>query len=366
MVQTTVLHDQHQQLGALLVDFAGWDMPLHYGSQLNEHHFVRKEAGMFDVSHMTVVDICGEQAKPFLRKLLANDVAKLKKSGKALYSCMLNDNGGVIDDLLVYFINEQHYRLVVNAGTTAKDLAWLEEQAVAFGVSIKARCDLSIIAVQGPQAISKTLSVLTPEQAQAAQALKSFTAAMLGDWTIARTGYTGEDGFEILLPHADTVTFWQALHAAGVHPCGLGARDTLRLEAGLNLYGQDMDETVTPLESNLAWTVSFADSERDFIGRKALEKQTVAEQLVGIVLLERGVPRRDQTVIVPDVGEGVITSGTFSPTCQQGIAMARLPMGFASHCEVKIRNKLVPAQIISMPFVKKGQAAFTIEGVSIT
>lgn len=362
MLKKTALHSIHQQSGALLVDFAGWDMPLHYGSQINEHHIVRKTAGMFDVSHMTAVDLQGEKTTAFLRYLLANDVAKLKSSGKALYTCMLNEQGGVIDDLIVYKFAENQYRLVVNAGTTEKDLAWLNKHAQAFHVNVTPRRDLSIIAVQGPEAIQKVQSFLSETQVQALKTLTPFSAVRFDECMIARTGYTGEEGYEILLPHADAVVFWTQLEKAGVAACGLGARDTLRLEAGYNLYGQDMDETITPLEANLAWTVALQPRDREFIGRRALVSQTLTRALVPIVLQERGVLRHDQKVVVLGVGEGVITSGSFSPSLQMGIAFALLPLGFKTDCLVEIRNKQVSATIIKGPFVKNGKQAFKKEG----
>ena len=258
MLKRTALHALHQQSGAMLVDFAGWHMPLHYGSQLNEHHVVRKEAGMFDVSHMTVVDLKGERAEAFLRYLLANDVAKLKAPGKALYTCMLNEKAGVIDDLIAYEFGFKDYRLVINAGTTEKDLAWINQHAQSFQVTVSPRRDLSMIAVQGPLALEKVQSVLPSEQRENVKALTPFTAVCWNEWMVARTGYTGEVGYEIVLPHVQANIFWQQLEKVGVKPCGLGARDTLRLEAGYNLYGNDMDETTTPLECNLAWTVAFS------------------------------------------------------------------------------------------------------------
>ncbi len=358
MLKQTALHSVHQQSGALLVDFAGWDMPLHYGSQLNEHHIVRKDAGMFDVSHMTAVDLHGEKTTSFLRYLLANDVAKLKAVGKALYTCMLNEQGGVIDDLIVYKFADNDYRLVVNAGTTEKDLAWINKHSKAFNVSVTPRRDLSIIAIQGPHAIAKVQSFLSDTNVRAIKNLRPFTAVKIDEWMIARTGYTGEEGYEVILPHEDAVDWWKELQKLGVTPCGLGARDTLRLEAGYNLYGQDMDEKTSPFETNLAWTVALQDKSRDFIGRRALESQKVTRNLVSIVLQERGVLRHDQKVIVPGVGEGVITSGSFSPSLQMGIAFALLPLGFGTDCLVEIRQKQMPAKVIKGPFIKNGQKVF--------
>ena len=262
MTEKTVLNATHRALGARMVDFGGWDMPINYGSQIEEHHAVRRGAGMFDVSHMTVVDLHGARAREFLRHLLANNIDKLKVQGKALYSCMLNEQGGVIDDLIVYFLGDEHFRLVVNAGTRAKDLAWLDKQAGAFGVEVKERPEYAMIAVQGPQARAKVLDLLHEMDRPRIEKLGKFAAAAAQGphgmpLFVARTGYTGEDGFEIIVPQEHALALWEALQAAGVTPAGLGARDTLRLEAGMNLYGQDMDEDITPWEAGLAWTVAL-------------------------------------------------------------------------------------------------------------
>jgi len=338
-----------------MVDFGGWEMPINYGSQLDEHHKVRQSAGMFDVSHMTVVDINGPQAREFLSNLLANDVARLKEPGKALYSCMLNRRGGVIDDLITYFMSEEWFRMVVNAATRDKDLAWLERQAERFEVTITEHPELAIIAVQGPEARAKVMALLPEKGAAAARALKPFSAAELGGLFIARTGYTGEDGFEIILAADEAESFWDRLLQAGVAPCGLGARDTLRLEAGMNLYGQDMDEEQSPLESGLAWTVAMKD-DRQFIGRAALEAQLadgLKHKLVGLVLEGRGVLRSHQLVITAQ-GEGETTSGGFSPTLQKAIAFARIPAEAEGSCEVDIRSKRIAARIVRPPFVRNG------------
>src|SRR5690606_23526603 len=280
MTRKTILNDAHRALGAKMVDFGGWDMPLNYGSQIEEHHQVRRDAGMFDVSHMTVVDLHGAKVRDFLRRLVANSVDKLKKPGKALYTCMLDEQGGVIDDLIVYYLADDWFRIVVNAATRDKDMAWINRQAEAFGIEVGERTDLAMIAVQGPNARDKVIGLLAGDDRERIGKLAKFSAvdAKSADGTplfIARTGYTGEDGFEIVLPQDGAVALWDALLAAGVKPAGLGARDTLRLEAGLNLYGQDMDESVTPWEAALGWTVAL-DEGRDFIGRQALESQKAA------------------------------------------------------------------------------------------
>lgn len=361
MTKTTPLIMQHQLAGAKLVDFSGWQMPLHYGSQIQEHHLVREDAGMFDVSHMAIVEVTGEEALKFLRYLLANDVAKLTENGKALYTCMLNQQGGIIDDLIVYKMSDNDYRLVLNAGTREKDWQWLQEQKKIFKVTLNQRNDLAMIAIQGPHAIQKILPMFEPAFQEKLKALKPFSGVMLDDVFYSRTGYTGEDGLEIQIPNEQINTFWQKFLVAGIKPCGLGARDTLRLEAGLNLYGVDMDESTTPLESNLTWTVAFEPKDRDFIGRKNLEQQQKIghKQMVGLILESSGVLRNHQRVLVPDDGEGEITSGTFSPTLGHAIALARIPANLTvDMCEVEIRQKKVAARIVHPPFVRKGKKVY--------
>lgn len=353
----TPLYDTHVAAGARLVDFGGWDMPVNYGSQIEEHHAVRRDAGMFDVSHMLIADVTGPRVRDYLRYLLANDVAKSKEPGKALYSCMLNERGGVVDDLIVYYMSESWFRVVVNAGTRDKDIAWLERFAGRFQVDIQPRTDLAMIAVQGPNARAKAAALIGKHAGEALQ-LKTFTGREFDPYFIARTGYTGEDGWEIMLPVAAAPKFWSDLKAAGVAQCGLGARDTLRLEAGMNLYGSDMDENLSPLESGLTWTVAFDPAERDFVGRAALEAQRAAgvqRKLVGLVLEERGVLRSHQRVLVPGVGEGEITSGTFSPTLEKSIAFARVPAATGERVEVDIRGKLLPARVVKYPFARNGK-----------
>lgn len=360
MGKRTPLYDSHLAANAKMVDFAGWDMPLHYGSQLQEHHQIRQDAGVFDVSHMTIVDLKGPDAAPFLRYLVANNIARLT-DGKALYTCMLNEDGGVIDDLIVYKIADDFYRLIVNSGTHDKDMAWLQKQSQPYTLTLRERTDLAMLALQGPKVREKISSLFSPADIQKILELKPFYAFSIGDYFIARTGYTGEDGFEIILPAKDAALFWNKIVAADIKPAGLGARDTLRLEAGLNLYGSDMDETVSPLESNLAWTVAFEPKDRDFIGRAALEKQLqsgVKQRLVGIVLEGQGVLRNHQKVIVEGLGEGEITSGSFSPTLNKGIALARVPAAIETQCCVEMRGKNIPAKVIKPPFVRKGEKTF--------
>lgn len=359
----TPLFLEHEALGARIVPFGGWDMPLHYGSQLVEHHSVRADAGMFDVSHMRVVDIDGADSLRFFRHLLANDVAKLENPGKALYSCLLNDRGGVIDDLIVYFRGPGRYRMVVNAATAEKDLAWMQERSDGFDLDIRPRRDLAMIAIQGPNARTKAADLIPPALRSPSKALAPFSAAEAGDWFIGRTGYTGEDGFEIICPAGEAPAFWRGLKNAGVAPCGLGARDTLRLEAGMNLYGQDMDEDVGPLESGLGWTIAWEPADRDFIGRSALEIQRARgglRRFVGLLLTGRGVLRGHQEVHSGGERVGEITSGGFAPTLQRSIAVARVEPGTSDQCEVLIRGKAVPARVVKPPFVRNGKPRIAI------
>lgn len=357
MGQRTPLYDQHLALGAKMVDFGGWDMPLHYGSQVEEHHQVRRDCGVFDVSHMTVVDVAGSDAMAFLQRLLANDVSRLAEVGKALYTAMLNERGGVIDDLIVY-LTDWGYRLVVNASTRDKDLAWMLAQTEGFAVEVSERPELAMLAIQGPNARAKTAELVSQSRAALIQALKPFQGQAVGDWFIGRTGYTGEDGLEIILPAEDAKDFLSELVGAAIPPIGLGARDTLRLEAGLNLYGQDMTETVSPLQANMAWTVAWEPAERAFIGRAALEAEKAkagSPKLVGLVLEERGVLRAHQVVRVNGVGEGEITSGSFSPTLGKSIALARVPAGTGERAEVEIRGKWYPVRVVRPTFVRHGK-----------
>ena len=373
----TALYDTQISRGAKIIDFGGWDMPLNFGSQIDEHHAVRRDAGIFDVSHMCIVDLMGARTREFLRFLLANDVAKLKIPGRALYSCMLLPSGGVIDDLIVYFMTESWFRLVVNAGTRRKDLAWIGEHAGPFGVVARERTDLAMLAVQGPNAIAKSVPLMAPERRGAAQRIARFSGVEIDSWFVARTGYTGEDGFEIMLPAAEAAATWRALVAQGITPAGLGARDTLRLEAGLNLYGNDMDENRHPLESGLAWTVAFEPATRDFIGRTALirVRDVGGPALIGLVLEDRGVLRKSQQVsaatevaaAAPRASAtlGEVTSGTFSPTLNRAIALARLAPGAGPKVLVDIRGKPHAARVVKPPFVRNGKILIPVKSKEI-
>jgi aminomethyltransferase len=357
MGQRTPLYDLHLALGAKMVDFGGWDMPLHYGSQVEEHHQVRRDCGVFDVSHMTVIDVGGSQAKAWLRHLLANDVERLHSPGRALYSTMLNEQGGIVDDMIVYRLDEG-YRLVVNASTRDQDMAWMQAHLQGFDVQLRERSELAMLAIQGPHARQKIAELVSQSRGNLIQLLKPFEGLPDGDWFIARTGYTGEDGLEIILPADQAPGFFNDLVGAGISPIGLGARDTLRVEAGMNLYGQDIQQNISPLASNMAWSIAWEPATRQFIGRKALEAEQAAgiqHKLVGLVLEERGVLRAHQVVRIADVGEGEITSGSFSPTLSKSIALARVPMATADRAEVEIRGKWYPVRVVKPTFVRHGK-----------
>lgn len=372
MAHRTPLHAAHRALGARMVNFAGWDMPLHYGSQIEEHHHVRRAAGMFDVSHMRAVDFSGDDARDFLRLLLANDIARIDSpapsaAGRALYTCMLNPAGGVIDDLIVYRRAPESYRLVLNAATTDSDLAWISKQAAPFALRIARRDDLAMLAIQGPQARARTLACLPPGLQAAAEALAPFAFCEQAELFVARTGYTGEDGFEILLPNAEAPALWRALLETGVQPCGLGARDTLRLEAGMHLSGQDMGSEVSPLDCGLGWTIAWEPPQRDFIGRAALESkraQAPETHFIGVLLDEPGVLRAGQALFSAAAGDGEsigrLTSGGFSPTLGRSIGLARINTQEARDCTVEIRGRRLAARLVKPPFARHGQVRIAL------
>jgi aminomethyltransferase len=366
-LKRTILFETHKKAGAKLVDFGGWEMPVNYGSQIEEHLATRTNCGIFDVSHMAAVDVIGKDAKAFLEKVVANNVNKLKNNGQALYGCLLNEHAGVIDDLIVYRL-DPNYRLVINAATAHTDLEWLAKQAGAFNdiTLIPRRADLKnsqnaqgMIAVQGPNALSLIKQAI-PELTSAVNDLKVFHAACiqtsLGEIMIARTGYTGEDGAELLIPLENTATAWDLLVNVGAQPAGLGARDTLRLEAGMNLYGQDMNDQTSPLDVGLTWTIDRS-TERDFIGRAALEKTPQQFLFMGLILQDKGVLRAHQ-IVKSIKGQGEITSGTFSPSLQKSIALAKLPMNseVGDVVQVVIRDKELNAIVVKAPFVRHGKA----------
>jgi glycine cleavage system T protein (aminomethyltransferase) len=353
-MRRTPLYDVHRTANAKLVEFAGWEMPLHYGSQIEEHHAVRRDAGLFDTSHMLALDIEGGSAREFLRHALANDVGRLRQPGKALYSCLLAEDGGILDDLIVYHLAEDRYRMVLNAATAQGDLAWLARLCPA-GTVLRARHDLAMLAVQGPRAREKCWLALGELRAAGA-ALGVFFGVQAGDVFVARTGYTGEDGVELLLPAVRAADAWLRLRDAGVRPCGLGARDTLRLEAGMSLYGQDMDASVTPFECGLGWTVAL-EGTREFVGRPALAKRAPTQRMLGLVLEERGGVLRAHQPVHGAHGAGTITSGSFSPTMNASIALGRLPVASApgEKLQVAVRDRMLVARAVQPPFVRRGK-----------
>ncbi|MAD91342.1 MAG: glycine cleavage system protein T [Gammaproteobacteria bacterium] len=360
----TKLFEKHIAANARIIDFGGWNMPLHYGSQKQEHLAVRQSAGIFDVSHMTIIDLSGERVREFLQYLVAGDIKKLKDYGNALYTVMLNCNGGIVDDLIIYFISDKSFRLVTNSATRKKDLTWIQEQAYSFNILINEREDLSMIAVQGPHARELASECLSLDYKNEALLLKPFNSFNAGNIFVARTGYTGEDGFELCISNTDAPKLWDQLLSKGITPCGLGARDTLRLEAALNLYGTDMNEFTSPLESGLSWTIGWNPKDRNFIGRKALEELQSSpnkKQFVGLILEDMGVLRNGQKVLIDEFGDGEITSGGFSPSTGRSIALARLPAGEYDHVKVKVRNKTLKARIVDTPFVYRGEIKIDIK-----
>ncbi|TDR19314.1 glycine cleavage system aminomethyltransferase GcvT [Marinicella litoralis] len=352
-MKKTVLNEAHRKAGAKMVDFGGWDMPINYGSQIEEHHAVRQHVGMFDVSHMTVIDVEGPEATDFLYHLLANDIRKLNIN-QAMYSTMLNHEGGIIDDLITYKISDTAYRVVVNAATREKDLAWFEKEIAEFDAFMKEQSDTAMIAVQGPEAMATIQPLIDLDLSET----KRFYASHNEDMFVGRTGYTGEDGVEIIVASEAAESLWEKLIEAGVQPCGLGARDTLRLEAGMHLYGQDMDENISPLECGLGWTVRQENHE--FNGAEALQtlrEAGINKKLIGLVLEGRGVLRHDQTLIDDEGNQGIITSGGYSPSTEKAIAMAVVDKGMnADSVQVQIRNKSLPCRIVKLPFVRNGKS----------
>jgi aminomethyltransferase len=355
MILKTPLYSQHVLSGAKLIDFHGWEMPLHYGSQLQEHQYVRHDAGVFDVSHMTIVDVLGAGGRQFLRHILTADIDTLKHVGRAVYSCMCNEYGGIIDDLIVYQRAPDNYRLICNSATRLRVLAWLHQHIIGFSAGLQERTDLAMLAVQGPHAIEKISALLNLAQVDALSTLAPFESVEIDQWFFARTGYTGEDGLEIIVPQQDIGTLWADILQAGIKPCGLAARDTLRLEAGLLLSGQDMDESTTPLESGLSWTVSSLSDDRGFIGMGALlsQQQTLKRRLVGLTLEEPGIMRSGMRVKVEGLPDGVVTSGTYSPTLNQSIAFARVPVGVTDEVLVEVRDKWLRARVGKLRFIPR-------------
>lgn len=358
MVKKTPLFETHVKGAAKFEDIAGFSLPMHYGSQMAEHQAVRTSAGMFDISHMSVVDVHGEDTTCWLRRLLTNDVGKLA-DGKAMYTCMCRENGGVIDDLIVYRLASDRYRLVLNPATRNKDMDWLEGHRPA-GVQFHEIEGTAMLAVQGPDAV-RLAEAAVSEMGHSHDLLSMgrYSAFESGDWFIARTGYTGEDGIEVSLPTAKVVDFWQALAEQGVQAAGLAARDSLRVEAGLCRYGEDLDEQHSPVESGISSTIDIADPDREFIGREILEDHKMfggRYMQIGLILESGGVMEKGQSVELVGRSIGTITSGTFSPTREVSVALARVEKRFTGGCDISIKDRLLSAHIASVPFVPHGQA----------
>ena len=350
----TSLHDLHVAAKARMVPFADWSMPLNYGSQIAEHHAVRRAAGIFDVSHMTITDLTGTAARDLLAQVFANDVHKAKP-GKAVYGVLLNESAGIVDDVIVYG-RDAGYRVISNAATRGRVVDWLRVHAGGHDVELHERGDLALVAIQGPKALAMFAGATSMDIAD----LGAFSVRERNGWMVARTGYTGEDGVEVALPGDQAGALWQRLSDAGAAPAGLAARDTLRLEAGLLLYGQDMDESTSPLESNLGWTVAWEPAGRDFVGREALADQRSRGSdrvLKGVVLSARGVIRHGQRVET-NTGDGIVTSGIFSPTLGYSVGFARVPRGATGDCLIEIRGSGVPGRIVRSPFVRRGKQVF--------
>lgn len=362
LVRRTPLHDTHQAAGGKLVEFAGWQMPVQYSGVLQEHRAVRTAAGIFDVSHMGEFRVAGEGAEAFLQAMTPNDVAKLKP-GRIHYSGLLTERGTYVDDLLVYRLAEEEFLLVVNAANAEKDLTWLEAH-MADGVVLEdVSSDYGLIALQGPKA-EAILSGLTSTDLEAIRYYAFEQGQVNGrSAIISRTGYTGEDGFELYLAPEDTPAVWDRLMEAGgpegLVPAGLGARDTLRMEAAMALYGHEIDDTTTPLEAGLQWVVKLEAA--DFVGRQALVEMKDAgltRKLVGFNVEGRGIARQGHKVIADGEEVGFVTSGTFSPTLERAIGMAYVPVSMAaigSSLSLDIRGKVVPAVIVDLPFYKRAK-----------
>lgn len=364
MLKTTALNAVHRALGARLLCVGGWEMPVNYGSVLAEHHAVRRDCGMFDVSCLMQVDIHGPDARVFLWRLLANNVDKLEQPGRALYSPMLNDDGGVMDDLIVHRLADQHYRLTLDPERAATTRAWLDtwrthwRQTVTLSTPEDGRITL---AVQGPNARARVWAVL-PEIHAVTAMLPAWAHVQVGACFVASTGYTGEQGFEITLPAPQGLALWHALRAIGVTPCGVGARDSLRTEAGLRLHGRDLDASLSPLDAGLGWAVDMTDG-RDFIGRQAMLARGQQWRFLGLQLLGKGL-LRDQQSVLTEHGPGQITSASYSPTLDAYIALARLPMGVAvgDLAHASLRGRPLPVRVMPPRFVHHGRILTPLPG----
>lgn len=356
------LHDRHVAAGAKLVEFAGWEMPVQYSGVIGEHRAVRSAAGLFDVSHMGEFLVTGPAAEVFLQRLTPNDVSKLTP-GRAHYSGLLTSEGTYIDDLLVYRLGDEEFLLVVNAANTAKDFAWVKEQLDGEVELTDRSSDYALLALQGPKARA-ILQPLTETDLSAIRYYRFADGVVAGSpGLISRTGYTGEDGFELYLPPAEASTVWDRLLEAGTPvglvAAGLGARDTLRLEAGMALYGHEIDHTTTPWDAGLDWMVKL--DKGDFIGRQALvaQKEAGTERcLVGFEIEGRGIARQGHVVMSADEKVGEVTSGTWSPTFEKALGMAYVPNGLAppaTELALEVRGKVIPARVVELPFYKRSK-----------
>jgi aminomethyltransferase len=355
----TSLYETHVRLGARIIDFGGWMMPVQYSGVIEEHNAVRNEAGLFDVSHMGEFDVAGPKAEEYLNRLVTNDVSKMA-DGQCQYTPMCYENGTIVDDLIIYRYDTRHYMLVVNAGNIGKDWEWAQK-SLTDGVKLRNDSDdTADLALQGP----KAESILQKLTAYDLKSLRKFRFAKMkvsgADALVSRTGYTGEDGFEIYVKSKDAAKIWDALMKAGegtIKPVGLGARDTLRLESAMMLYGNDIDDTTTPLEAGIDWTVKL--DKKGFTGKAALEKQRkdgLKKRLVGFKMAESGIARHGYEAQVAGKKAGHVTSGTFSPTLKAAIGLAYLPPEHAkegSEFDVMIRDKPAKARVVATPFIRK-------------
>ncbi len=349
----TPLYQLHLDASAEFVDFHGWEIPIHFGSQIQEHNSVRDSAGVFDLSYMTIIDVVGDKAQAWLRTMLTNDVAALEVQ-QSMYSCLCNEDGGILDDLIAYKLSASRFRLVFNVSTRDKVISWLQSH-LQQGVKLDVLTDVAMLAVQGPKAETKLARSLGSVNIQMPVGpIQRFYTMEQSDWLISRTGYTGEDGFEIFMPSSQAPSFFEDLLNQDVRACGYAARDSLRLEAGLNYYGKDLDEQHTPAQSGLDRNVDVSDPNRHFIGRDILYDQKAtgtAVHQVALVLRAGGNMTTGQQVQRAGTIVGEITSGRFSPTFQESIALARVNRPVIGGCDVIINDQLFAVEIAELPFI---------------
>jgi aminomethyltransferase len=361
-LKKTPLHERHRALGARMVEFGGWDMPVEYSGIVDEHLAVRTRAGLFDVSHMGQIEIAGADALAAVQHIATNDASRLSR-GQAQYSGLTTSEGTFVDDVLTYRLADDHFMLVVNASNIVKDFDWITKQTAGLGdvVAVNTSSRYALLALQGPSAreVLQTLTGVNLAEIKYYWFTTGEVAGVAG--TISRTGYTGEDGFEVFVPPAAAERVWTAIlqagKAAGVVPAGLGARDTLRLEAAMRLYGNDIDETTTVLEADLGWIVGW--KKESFVGADALRKQKqegVSRKLVGFEVLDRAIARHGYDVYLDGVKAGVVTSGTQTPFLKKAIGMAYVPIDSAAPgtgIDIDVRGRRVRAQVVPLPFYKR-------------